>query len=78
MAFRKQEVEFLRASRSGKFGIPCLRERKRTWYRGLSCIELPALEFGLALFLEGRDPLIGVLGHEHPADRLALHGQAQV
>src|SRR5258708_5094723 len=37
-----------------------------------------ALELRLALLPEGRDPLVRILGHEHPPDRLSLHCQAKV
>src|SRR6266480_7570030 len=37
-----------------------------------------AFEFGLPLFSEGLDALVGVRGDENAADRFALEGEAQV
>src|SRR5216684_3223606 len=51
---------------------------KRVLRRGPSFFPLAAFEVGLALLLERRDPFIRVFGHEHAADRLALHRQAEV
>src|SRR5437660_10185940 len=40
--------------------------------------DLPALELRLALLFERGDPFVGILGNEHPPDRLALDGKPEI